>query len=155
MTHLNTVKIQDGESYRIINESDFKQNQHQLYEDATPSNESINLNVKVGITPELQQVIADAKAECEKAVAENEALKEQIIALENGAKEYSDLTSENSRLKDQLTLSEKNIGELQTVIDSLNKTVAELESKPKKPTAAEVKAAKAAEEIKPVEQPKE
>ena len=120
-----------------------------------PKAKPLMIDVKVGITPELQQVIDEAKAECEKVIAENEVLKEQIIVLENGKKEYSDLISENSRLKDQLTLSEKNADELQTVIHSLNKTVAELESKPKKPTAAELKAAKTAEETKISEQPKE
>lgn len=42
----------------------------------------ITANVQVGITPELQQAIDDAKAECEKVQAENESLKAQVKDLE-------------------------------------------------------------------------
>ena len=75
----------------------------------------ITANVQVGITPELQAVIDEAKAECEKVVAENEALKQKIAALDGS-------------------------------LVVANERIAELEAKPKKPTAAELKAAKAAEQ---------
>lgn len=72
-------------------------------------------NVQVSITPELQATIDEAKAECEKVVAENEALKQKIAALDGS-------------------------------LVVANERIAELEAKPKKPTAAELKAAKTAEQ---------
>ncbi len=36
------------------------------------------VNVEVGVTPELQAVIDDAKAECEKVVEENTQLKQKL-----------------------------------------------------------------------------
>ncbi|ELW84526.1 MULTISPECIES: HeH/LEM domain-containing protein [Acinetobacter] len=44
----------------------------------------LTIDVKVGITPELQAVIDEAKAECEKVVAENDELKQQLEALKAG-----------------------------------------------------------------------
>ncbi|MEG2568874.1 MAG: hypothetical protein RSA84_21965, partial [Acinetobacter sp.] len=41
----------------------------------------VTLEAKVGITPELQATIDQAKAECEKVVAENIDLKQQIETL--------------------------------------------------------------------------
>ena len=84
----------------------------------------VTANVQVSITPELQAVIDEAKAECEKVVAENEALKQKIAALDGS-------------------------------LVVANERIAELEAKPKKPTAAELKAAKTAEEVKAAEQPQE
>ena len=75
----------------------------------------VTANVQVSITPELQAVIDEAKAECEKMVAENEALKQKIAALDGS-------------------------------LVVANERIAELEAKPKKPTAAELKAAKTAEQ---------
>ena len=75
----------------------------------------VTANVQVSITPELQAIIDQAKAECEKVVAENEALKQKIAALDGS-------------------------------LVVANERIAELEAKPKKPTAAELKAAKAAEQ---------
>jgi len=155
MSQVKTVKIKDGDDFRVINESDFKYGQHELYEGEKLSTDSVVVNLEVGITPELQATIDEAKAECEKVVAENESLKEQITVLENGLKEYSDLMSENSRLKEQQTLSEKNTSELQATIEGLNKTIKSLEAKLKKPTAAEAKTAKAADEAAKVDEPKE
>ncbi|HHX4846956.1 TPA: Ish1 domain-containing protein, partial [Acinetobacter baumannii] len=40
------------------------------------------VNLAVGITPELQAVIDDAKAECEKVVEENTQLKQKVAILE-------------------------------------------------------------------------
>ena len=75
----------------------------------------VTANVQVSITPELQAVIDEAKAECEKVVAEKEALKQKIAALDGS-------------------------------LVVANERIAELEAKPKKPTAAELKAAKTAEQ---------
>lgn len=41
---------------------------------------SLSVKLEVGITPELQKVIDDAKAECEKVVAENTQLKADLEA---------------------------------------------------------------------------
>lgn len=91
----------------------------------------VTIEAKVSITPELQQAIDDAKAECEKVVAENNELIEQLNKEREAVKKLID---ENEELKVK---------------------VADLEAKAKKPTAAELKAAKAAEETKTVEQPQE
>lgn len=85
--------------------------------------------VNVGITPELQAVIDEAEAECEKVVAENSELTVRLEAI----------TGE----RDALTIK---TNELQAVIDGLNQTIAALEAKAKKPIAAEIKAAKTLEE---------
>ena len=78
----------------------------------------VTANVQVSITPELQAVIDEAKAECEKVVAENEVLGQKISVLD-------------------------------AALVVANDRIAELEAKPKKPTAAELKAAKAAEATEP------
>ncbi|MFX9336515.1 stress-responsive nuclear envelope protein, partial [Acinetobacter baumannii] len=54
------------------------------------------VNVAVGITPELQAVMDDAKAECEKVVEENTQLKQKIAILEQAGGNQSELLSENS-----------------------------------------------------------
>lgn len=94
-----------------------------------PKSQTVSLNV--GITPELQASLDEAKAECEKVVAENTDLAEQLDKERDAVKK---LTSENDELKAK---------------------VKEFEVKAKKPTAAEAKAAKAAEEAKEADQPKE
>ncbi|WP_163078241.1 Ish1 domain-containing protein [Acinetobacter baumannii] len=58
------------------------------------------VNVAVGITPEMQEVIDNTKAECEKVVEENGQLKQKIEILEQASGDSSELISENSRLKD-------------------------------------------------------
>ncbi|MDC4973774.1 stress-responsive nuclear envelope protein [Acinetobacter baumannii] len=60
------------------------------------------VNVAVGITPELQEVIDQAKADCEKVIEENGQLKQKIEILEQANGDSSELISENSRLKDAL-----------------------------------------------------
>ena len=61
----------------------------------------------MGITPELQAVMDDAKAECEKVVEENTQLKQKIAILEQAGGNQSELLSENSRLKDAAVLADK------------------------------------------------
>ncbi|GEA69120.1 hypothetical protein PA3_32780 [Acinetobacter pittii] len=61
------------------------------------------VSVAVGITPELQEVIDNAKAECEKVIEENGQLKQKIEILEQASGDSSELISENSRLKDAVT----------------------------------------------------
>lgn len=76
-----TVKIKDGEDFRIINESDFQLGQHELCEGEELSINPLTVDVEVAITSELQAVIDDAKAECEKVVVENKDLKQQLESL--------------------------------------------------------------------------
>lgn len=97
--------------------------------DNQPKSQTVSLNV--GITPELQASLDEAKAECEKVVAENTDLTEQLDKEREAIKK---LASENDELKAK---------------------VKELEAKAKKLTAAEAKAAKAAEDAKEADQPKE
>lgn len=58
------------------------------------------VNVAVGITPELQEVIDETKAECLKVTEENSQLKQKVEILEKANGNSSELISENSRLKD-------------------------------------------------------
>jgi len=94
MSHTETVKIKDGDDFRIINVSDFKQDQHELCEGEKLSTDSVIVKLNVGITPELQATIDQAKAECEKVVAENAELKGQLETLKAGMTqgEPADLT---------------------------------------------------------------
>lgn len=63
------------------------------------------VNIEVGITHELQEVIDETKAECLKVTEENTRLKKQVEILEQGAGNYSELLSKNSRLKDDVVLA--------------------------------------------------
>jgi hypothetical protein len=145
MSQVKTVKIKDGDDFRVINESDFKYGQHELYEGEKLSTDSVVVNLEVGITPELQATIDEAKAECEKVVAENIDLKEQLNKEREAVKK---LDLENAQLKGQVLTAEKTLLAADAEIKALK-------APPKKPTAAELKAAKAAEEADTAEQPKE
>ena len=127
----------------------------------------ITANVQVGITPELQKVIDDAKAECEKVVAENVELKEQIETLKADltpgepadlsglipAEQFDAVAQKLTETEDQLNKEREAVKKLTAEKDALLTQVKDLESKLKKQTAAEAKAAKAAEAK--TEQPKE
>lgn len=145
MSQVKTVKIKDGDDFRVINESDFKYGQHELYEGEKLSTDSVVVNLEVGITPELQATIDEAKAECEKVVAENIDLKEQLNKEREAVKK---LDLENAQLKGQVLTAEKTLLAADAEIKALK-------APPKKPTAAELKAAKAAEEADTAEQLKE
>ena len=94
-----------------------------------PKAKPLTVDLKVGITPELQKVIDQAKAECEKVVAEN------------------------VELKDQLATSKGEFMAFRTDVDAMKQSSAELEPVvDKKPTAAELKAAKAAEATEPTKE---
>lgn len=112
--------------------------------------DTITVNMNAEVAPELQQAIDDAKAESEKVIVENDSLKHQLEALQIVHDQNSELMSENSRLKEQLLLANNALNQTTierddaaTKVHSLEKTVGELESKVKKLTAAEAKAAKA------------
>lgn len=114
--------------------------------------DTVTVAINTEVAPELQQAIDDAKAECEKVVAENDGLKRQIEALSSVNDQNSELMSENSRFKEQLELANNALNQVTTERDdaitkaqSLEKTVGELEAKVKKLTAAEAKATKAAD----------
>ncbi|MCL6243815.1 hypothetical protein M5F04_04410 [Acinetobacter sp. ANC 7200] len=84
----------------------------------------ITVQLSAETSSELQQTIDDAKAECEKVVAEN------------------------AELKDKLLIAEK-------ALVAADEEIKALKAAAKKPTAAELKAAKTAEEASKVEQSKE
>lgn len=159
MSQVKTVKIKDGDDFRVINESDFKYGQHELYEGEKLSTDSVVVNLEVGITPELQATIDEAKAECEKVVAENSELKTKFqgAELERDAlsTKVKELNLQSIELAEQLNKERESVKKLTSDNEELKAQVKELEAKAKKPTAAEIKAAKAAEESKPVEQSKE
>jgi cell division protein FtsB len=126
----------------------------------------ITTNVKVGISPELQKVIDDTKAECVKVQAENDDLKQQIETLKAGLVqgEPADLsglvpTEQFDVVAQKLTETEEQLDKereagkkLTAEKEALLAQVKDLESKLKK-HAAEAKVAKAAESK--AEQPKE
>ena len=91
----------------------------------------VTIEAKVGITPELQATIDKAKAECAKVIAENVELKEQLATAQG-----------------EFIAFKNDVAAMQARID-------ELQPPTKKPTAAELKAAKAAEEAAKAEQAKE
>ncbi|WP_446324299.1 hypothetical protein [Acinetobacter sp. 1207_04] len=94
-----------------------------------PKAKPLTVDLKVGITPELQKVIDQAKAECEKVVAENVELKDQLVTSKG----------EFMAFRNDVDAMKKSIAELEPVVD-------------KKPTAAELKAAKAAEATEPTKE---
>lgn len=141
----------------------------QAYLDLIKRNKAniVTANVQVSITPELQKVIDDAKAECEKVVAENAELKEQIETLKANltsgdpsdlsglvpTEQFDAVAQKLTETEDQLNKEREAVKKLTAEKDALLTQVKDLESKLKKQTAAEVKAAKAAEAK--AEQPKE
>ena len=94
------------------------------------------VNVAVGITPELQEVIDNTKAECEKVVEENGQLKQKIQILEQASGNSSELISENSRLKDAVTLAdnatkaaEAQVVSIQAEFDAFKNDVAAMQAR--------------------------
>ncbi|WP_216069771.1 hypothetical protein [Acinetobacter bereziniae] len=102
----------------------------------------VTVELDVQTSPELQQAIDEAKAECEKVVEENTALKAQIEALSANESAKSELESENSRLKDSVLILEnaqkESLEQLQTAkgefiafqnnIDAMKARITELEA---------------------------
>ena len=133
---MKTVKVKpwskDQGEYVVINDSDFDSSHHELCEgEVLSSAQKVTVTLSAETAPELQQAINDAKAECEKVATENVELKEQLATAQG-----------------ELIAFKNDVAAMQARID-------ELAPKPKKPSAAEVKAAKAAEEAATTEQPKE
>ncbi|WP_391485424.1 stress-responsive nuclear envelope protein [Acinetobacter baumannii] len=105
------------------------------------------VNVEVGVTPELQAVIDDAKAECEKVIEENGQLKQKIEILEQASGDSSELISENTRLKDAVLqadnatkAAEGKVVSIQAEFDAFKNDVAAMQAR-----IAELDAGKAAE----------
>ncbi|MDS7930655.1 Ish1 domain-containing protein [Acinetobacter sp. V102_4] len=105
------------------------------------------VNVAVGITPELQEVIDNTKAECEKVVEENGQLKQKIEILEQANGDSSELLSENSRLKDAVLqadnatkAAEGKVVSIQSEFDAFKNDVAAMQAR-----IAELEAGKLAE----------
>lgn len=101
MNPLNTVKIKDGESYRIINESDFKHGLHELCEGEKLSLKLDQSGYAVMLTPsstgstkadleKLQTENTDLIAELKTALDEKDTFKNQL------AKANADLESERA-----------------------------------------------------------
>ncbi|MCY1161822.1 hypothetical protein D9M71_18640 [compost metagenome] len=159
MSYAKTVKIKDGDDFRVINESDFKLDQHELCEGEKLSTDSVVVNLEVGITPELQTVIDDSKAECEKVVAENAELKTKFqgVEVERDAlsTKVKELDLQSVELTEQLNKEREAVKKLTHENEALNAQVKNLEVKVKKLTAAEAKTAKAADEAAKVDEPKE
>ena len=105
----------------------------------------VTANVQVSITPELQAVIDEAKAECEKVVAENDDLKQQLDKEREAVKA---LDLENSQLKDKVSNAEK-------ALLAADAEIKALKAASKKAVVAEAKTAKATEEVIQAESPKE
>ncbi|MFW2055751.1 stress-responsive nuclear envelope protein [Acinetobacter haemolyticus] len=93
------------------------------------------VNLIVGVTPELQAALDEAKEECVKVASENTELKQKLAIFEQSNEQQSELISENSRLKDALTIAEDQIvnvkGELiafKNDIDAMKARIVELEA---------------------------
>ncbi|ENW62652.1 Ish1 domain-containing protein [Acinetobacter baumannii] len=105
------------------------------------------VNVEVGVIPELQAVIDDAKAECEKVIEENGQLKQKIEILEQASGDSSELISENSRLKDAVLqadnaakAAEGKVVSIQAEFEAFKNDVAAMQAR-----IAELESGKAAE----------
>ncbi|MDC5537246.1 Ish1 domain-containing protein [Acinetobacter baumannii] len=105
------------------------------------------VNVAVGITPELQEVIDQAKADCKKFIEENGQLKRKIEILEQASGDSSELISENSRLKDAVLqadnaakAAEGKVVSIQAEFDAFKNDVAAMQAR-----IAELESGKAAE----------
>ncbi|MFX9664147.1 Ish1 domain-containing protein [Acinetobacter baumannii] len=105
------------------------------------------VNVEVGVIPELQAVINDVKAECEKVIEENGQLKQKIEILEQASGDSSELISENSRLKDAVLqadnaakAAEGKVVSIQAEFEAFKNDVAAMQAR-----IAELESGKAAE----------
>lgn len=103
----------------------------------------LTATVSVGLTPELQAILDEAKAEYEKIQAENADLISDLKAALDAKDQFQAKLTET---EGQLSAVQAENTELKAKVTEFEKAVV------KKPTAAELKAAKAAEEAKAAEQ---
>lgn len=118
MNPLNTVKIKDGESYRIINESDFKHGLHELCEgEKLSAQSSVVSDSSTGITKadleKLQIENTDLIADLKTALDEKDFLKNQL------AKAIEDLESEQAIH----TAFMNDVNAMQSRIDELTQSI--------------------------------
>lgn len=125
MNPLNTVKIKDGESYRIINESDFKHGLHELCEGEKLSEQpsvvsgSSTGGAKADLE-KLQTENTDLIAELKTALDEKDFLKNQL------AKAVDDLQAErviHTAFMDDVNAMQSRIDELKQSIGSGDEVV--------------------------------
>lgn len=131
------------------------------------ANGKLTVQLDVETSPALQKALDDAKAECEKVAAKNAELKEQLDKEREAVKR---LTAENTELQNKVLIAEKTLVSADEEIKALKDRITYLqeplasggasagtpaEAKPKKPTAAELKAAKAAEDAAQANETKE
>jgi hypothetical protein len=109
---------------------------------ALPKAKPLTIDVKVGITPELQAIIDESKAECAKAVAENDDLKQQLETLKAGLVpgEPADLTGlvsteqfdavalDLTNTKEQLATAQGELIAFKNDVDAMQVRIAELQS---------------------------
>ncbi|OTG79066.1 hypothetical protein B9T31_17355 [Acinetobacter sp. ANC 4558] len=90
----------------------------------------------------------------EKLIAENEQLQARLKeSVPQGV--YDEVCQERTRLEQEIVGIKNDLEKVTAERDALKSQVLELEAKVKKPTAAELKAAKAAEDAAKLEEPKE
>lgn len=142
MSQVKTVKIKDGDDFRVINESDFKHGQHELYEGEKLSTDSVVVSLNVGITPELQATIDQAKAECAKVVAENDELKQQVETLKAGliqgepadlsglvpVEQFDAVALDLTNTKEQLATAQSELISFKNDVGAMQARIAELQS---------------------------
>lgn len=94
------------------------------------------VDVSVGITPELQEVIDETKAECKRVAEENTQLKQKVEILEQASGDSSELLSENSRLKDAVVqadnatkAAEEQVVSLQAEFDAFKNSVPAMQAR--------------------------
>ena len=94
-----------------------------------PKVKPLTVSLNVGITPELQATIDQAKAECEKVVAENEALKAELTGV---VTERDALVLEIGALKAQVTELQKPVESKDESVDLFADAEKPKDPKPKK-----------------------
>ena len=94
------------------------------------------VDVSVGISPELQEVIDETKADCKKVAEENTQLKQKVEILEQASGDSSELLSENSRLKDAVVqadnatkAAEEQVVSLQAEFDAFKNSVPAMQAR--------------------------
>lgn len=93
--------------------------------------ESLTMNVQVGVTPELQQFIDDAKAECKKVADENKDLSDQL------KKSIDDLQAERvgfTAFKNDVVAMQARIDELKKIKEGITANLVEADQATTEPS---------------------
>lgn len=135
MSKVSTIKIKNGDDVVIINESDFDPKIHQLADGETaPNNITVTLDLET--SPELQKVIDETKAECEKVLAENIELQEQ---LDKERKAVQQLTAEVQGIETERDALSTRVKEIDLENAELKESLAKATAKTTKAAKAEIK----------------